>query len=471
MKVLYTIFSLVVAGLPISLAVANGGFDITVETRNFDGDEAYLAYYLGPGQYVMDTARNEDGVFQFTGEESLEEGFYLVVFPPTNAYFHVLIHDDPQKISLKVDGSALHKPYEVEGSHDTELFYEYAEYLALERPKVEELQSQLRKAPANQKEVIERKLEIINTAVKAKQDDIARNYPNYLTTMLINAHREFEEPEFEGTEEEVNEKTYEYYREHYFDNIPLSDPRIARTPFIDERIKYYMESLTYQVPDSINKSLDYILGHFDPDGEPFKIYLVHFLNDYAKSNVVGMDAVYVHLVDKYYATGMASWTEEEQLSKIVSNASKLRPILIGKKAPELEMKDAEGKLWSLHGVDSEYTVLFFWDPECGHCKKSIPPLTEFYEEYREKGVEIYAVCTKLRDGVEDCWEAVEERGMGGWINVADPLLKTRYKQIYDVRVTPQVYVLDRDKTIIMKKISAEQLPGILDHFINETVDQ
>ena len=82
-------------------------------------------------------------------------------------------------------------------------------------------------------------------------------------------------------------------------------------------------------------------------------------------------------------------------------------------------------------------------------------------------MEIYSVCTKLGEGVPKCWEAVDEREMGQWINVADAYLRTRYKQIYDVKTTPQIYVLDADKNIVMKKIGAEQLPNVMDRFLED----
>ena len=472
MKKLRLLASLMALLLPL-LVAANGGYRISVEVSNYDGTEAYLAYYLGPGQYVQDTVALVDGAFEFSGEEKLAPGFYLVVFPPKQHYFQVLIADDEQQIAVKVDGSALQKPTEVTGSHDTELFYEYAEFLAGMRPEADKLRAEMEAAVSEQdKEAVMAKQEALNDKVEDKQARIIKEYPDYLTTMLIKAHKEFVEPEFEGSEEEVHQQTYDYYRKHYFDNVDLADPRIVRTPFVHEKINYYLEKLTYQQPDSLNQSLDYILGHFDPESEAFQVYLVHFLNTYAKSKIVGMDAVYVHLVDTYYASGQAEWTDEKQLKKIVDNADRLRPILIGKTAPNLILDDENKKTWDLHGINADYTVLFFWDPDCGHCKKSVPHLIEFYENYKDRGIEIYAVCTKLKDGVPECWETIKEKGMDKWINVADPYLRSRYKQIYDVRVTPQIFVLNQDNVIVMKKIGAEQLPGVMDHLLGaETTDE
>jgi thiol-disulfide isomerase/thioredoxin len=245
----------------------------------------------------------------------------------------------------------------------------------------------------------------------------------------------------------------------------MTDPRLARTPVLQQKIDYYINKLTPQIPDSINASIDIILGHFDPSSEVFKMYVVYFLNQYARSKIVGMDAVYVYLVDKYYANGLATWTDSVQLNKILKNAETLKPLLIGKIAPDLLMLDRQNQPIRLHNVEAPYTVLFFWAPDCGHCKKAIPDVVKFYQEYQSRGVAIFSVCTSLQDKVKDCWEAVDERDMGEWVNVVDPYLRSRFKQIYDIRTTPQIYILDKDKKIIMKKIGADQLSEVMDRLM------
>ena len=189
------------------------------------------------------------------------------------------------------------------------------------------------------------------------------------------------------------------------------------------------------------------------------------MNEYAKSKIVGFDAVYVHLAENYYAKGKAPWTEEEQLSKIVKNAKTLKPILIGKTAPDITVYNKGGDPISLHKLDVPFTVLFFWDPECGHCKKSMPDMLAFHEKYKAKGVEVFAVCTKTGSGVDKCWETIEEKEMGRWINATDQWLRSRYKTIYDVRTTPQIFILDENKTILSKRIAAEQLEEVMDQLI------
>ena len=450
---------------------AQDGYRITVNTSDYASEEIYLGFYLGESQYVKDTASSTNGTFVFKGDEALIPGFYIVVFPPDNQYCQLLINEGDHEINLEISGSSLLRPESVAGSPDTEMFYDYADYITDRRPRADEIRAKLESTTdTKEKEALTRELEGIDLEVKARQERQIRDYPNSLTTLMIKSQIAVDVPEFEGSEEEKNEQIYDYYKEHYFDNIALSDPRIARTPFIGERITYYMDKLTVQQPDSIASSIDYIMGHFDPDEEPFQIFLVSFLNKYAKSKIVGMDAVYVHIVDNYYANGLAPWTEEDQLAKIIKNANTLRPILIGKTAPDLKLLKRDKTPIMLHEVEADYTVLFFWDPECGHCKKSIPHMIEFYEQYHGQGVEILAVCTKLQDGEKDCWDAVDDRGMDIWLNASDPYLRSRFKQIYDVRLTPQIFILDADKKIIMKKIGAEQLPKVMDHFLDKQSD-
>ncbi len=448
------------------LVLAQDGYRITVKTAEFDQGEVYLGFYLGESQYVQDTARSEDGVFVFKGDEPLAPGFYMVVFPPDNMYSQILVGEGENDIKLEMNGANLQRPESVAGSPDTDLYYDYADFISSRRPEADKLRNELETASDKRKKEINARLEQLNEEVEERQQQILLQHPGTLTAMVIKSNMALDVPDFEGTDEEQSDKLYAFYKRHYFDNIDLSDPRIVRTPFFKDKLGYYLDKLTYQKSDSIIESVDFILGQMNPEEENFRVVLSTLLNKYATSKIVGMDAVYVHIVDEYYARGLATWVEEEQLTKIVKNANTLRPILIGKTAPDLKLLAEDKSEIRLHSIDAAYTVLYFWDPECGHCKKSIPKVMEFYEQYKNKGVEVLAVCTKLGDDADSCWEAIEERGMDIWVNAYDPYLRSRFKQIYDVRSTPQVFVLDADKKIIMKRIGAEQLPEVLKHFMN-----
>jgi thiol-disulfide isomerase/thioredoxin len=452
----------------LSSLFANGGYEIKIKINDFDQKEVYLGYHYGDKQYIKDTVQiGQDGYFTFKGEEPLEGGVYLVIIPPENKYFQILINPDEEHFSVETDAKNHFENIKVSGSKDNEWFYEYTSFIGSKRPKAEEINKKIEAAGENKNEVenLGKELEKINESVKAYQENFIKEHPSSLTAAIIKSSIEVAIPEFEGDEGEVNLKRYLFFKKHYFDNINVGDPRMLRTPMLFGKIDYYVNKLTVQHPDSISNSIDRILTLVEPSEETYKFYLIHFLNEYAKSKFVGMDGVYVHLGEKYYCTGKAWWVEEEQLNKICSNVAKLKPILIGKIAPNIKVQRKDGSSISLHDVKKDITVLFFWAPDCGHCKKAMPDVVSFYEKYADKGVEIFAVCTKTGNDMKECWDAIEERDMGKWINTVDPYLRSKYKTLYDIRTTPRIFVLDKDKKIISKGIGAEQLAEVVENIL------
>ncbi|MEZ4983653.1 MAG: redoxin domain-containing protein [Saprospiraceae bacterium] len=282
----------------------------------------------------------------------------------------------------------------------------------------------------------------------------------------INANLPTEFPNSPVTEED-NTNKWRWLQQHYFDNIDLADVRMLRTPFLFQRVDYFVQKLHVQHPDTLKMAVDKVLQAMKPAEDNFQYYLIHFLNFYAASKYVGMDAVYVYLVDNYYAKGLASWTDEEQLAKIIDNANRLRPLLIGEIAPDIRMQRQDGSQISLSEVDAPYTILYFWRHDCGHCKTSTPVMKEFYDKFKDRGVKIFAACAKLRDEVPDCWKYVEENSIGEWIHVVDPYGRSRFMTTYDLKTTPQIYVLDKDKRIVSKRLGAEQLEELMDRLLED----
>lgn len=447
---------------------ASVGYDITVTLKNAPSDTLYFGYYYADKQYLRDTAFKKDDVFRFHKDKELEPGIYLIVMPPKNDFIQVFINKDEQNLQISVDASQTVKSFKIKGSKDNELFYDYLNFLDDARPKAQALSAQLKELKDTTKKTeIQAQLEKINLGVKAKQQFIISRYPQSIAAMLIKSTFDVDMPVFEGKKEDVDMKRYLYYKAHYFDQLDLGDVRLLRSPVLNEKMDYYIEKLTVQHPDSINVTLDYLLKKLQPADESFKYYLIQYLNKYAASKIVGFDGVYVHLVDEYYSKGFASWIDQEQLDKLEKNAASLRPILIGKTAPEIKViRYPDNGLVSLHGIKSPYTILFIWDPECSHCKASFPHIVKFYEKYKSKGVEILAVCTQFTDKVPSCWKYLDEQKIApGWINAADPYHTSRYKVLYDVKSTPQIFILDKDKKIISKGIGAEQLDEVMNEIL------
>lgn len=428
----------------------------------------YLAHHYGNKQYLVDTVARDGDQFVFAGEEPLPGGVYLVVMAPDNNFFQILISDNEQQFSIKAKADNPTKGIKLKGAPDNELFYDYLAYLDEKKPEAEALAKQIEEAGDNekQKEKLEAKRAKLDEEVSAYQKNLIDKHPRTLTAAVIRANRRMDVPEFEGTEEEERKRLrWQHTKRHYFDNIDLGDPRMLRTPFLFQRVDYFVHQLQVQHPDSIKIAIDEVLNKMEPAEETYKYYLIHFLNEYAKSNIVGMDAVYVHLVNEYYARGKAPWTDEEQLAKIIKDARALEPVLIGNQAPDIRLQRPDTTPVSLYEIESPITVLYFWRYDCGHCKKSTPTMNEFHEKYKDKGVKLVAVCAKFTDDIPPCWEYVEEKEIGDWMHLMDIYHGSKFMVKYNIKTTPQIFILDEDKTILSKRIGAEQLEEVVDKII------
>ena len=154
--------------------------------------------------------------------------------------------------------------------------------------------------------------------------------------------------------------------------------------------------------------------------------------------------------------------DSTQEYKIVKRGAELKPLLLGKPAPQIIMPDSTGKYIQLYDVKAKYTIVVFWDHGCGHCKKEIPKLVDLYDKkLKARGVQVYAVETE--DKPEDWRKFIRDYKLD-WINVQelDDYKRAVTKKIYDIYSTPVIYLLDENKVIRAKRIDSDQIEGLLD---------
>ncbi len=452
-------------------AAAQKGYDIKVKLDNYAAKTLVLGFHYADKQYIKDsTTVGADGLFTFKGDTMLPCGVYLLVLKPDNNFIQVLVPDGDQTLTLTADAKDPANSVKVKGSDDNIAFYEYMGFLSALRPEADSARAQLgrlKNKPADSLRLTAQ-LAGMDGRVKKYQADFMAKNPTFLSTKIIRAANDPEVPEFKGADRDVQLQRYYWYKQHYFDNVDITDGCLLRSPVLFPKLEFYVNKLTPQHPDSINLSLDYLLKKMPPASDNFKFFLIHFLNNYAKSNFVGQDACYVHLAKEYYCKGAATWAKKEDLEKICDNARRLEPILIGKTAPNITVKTQQEQPKSLYDVDADYTVLFFWDPECSHCKKAAPFMVDFAKKYVGKqSVKIFSVCTAVTDKASECWKSAQEKEFSDvfFMNLYDPYVQSRYKTLYDVQTTPQIFILNRKHEILMKRVGAEQLDEVMQQVI------
>ena len=254
---------------------------------------------------------------------------------------------------------------------------------------------------------------------------------------------------------------YLYYINHYWDKIDLQEPAMLNTPTFYSKLQYYFDDVVPPLVDSIIKYADLLIEKAKGDTELYKYLIWYVTNKYERSNYVAHDGVFVHMVQNYYAKNCCQ-TDEAVLERMVNQAEKLRHILIGRKAPELYAPDTNELFRSNYESKRKYTIMWFWDLNCGHCKTATPKLVEFYNRAHDSlDFEVYAVC--MTNDAKKWKERIIEKEMP-WINVIGNKANIDWRQVYDISTFPVIFVLDKNKNIIVKKISVDELENFLRNY-------
>lgn len=459
-------------------------YNIKLKIGSFPNDSLLFGHYFSESLVLKDTFfTNSAGEARISGNESLPPGMYTIFFP-NQRRFDLLIDDD-QEFSVITDTINVLSDTKITGSKENELFYQYLTFLDTKRKESELLQSRINNSSVKDDSISARKrLEEVNTEVKEYVQGIMDNNPELFLSKFLYSLKEIEVPDPPRDENgNLTDSSFQvkYYKQHYFDYFDLSDVRLLRSPIYQSKLKTYIEKWIYPHPDSIYREVDWLIEKSRSDTLLFKYMLSTLFNHYATSKYVGMDAVYAYIANKYYIPE-ATWSSPDFIEKLKERVEKLDPLLIGKVSPDIEMVRVSddhfmaaesdtalkrnpyvGDFFSLHHLTADYIVLYFWESDCGHCKKSIPQLYDLWRELNTKTNRLEVVAVNMLGGIEgkEKWvNFINQYHLYGWVNAWNPY-DFSYKEAYDVTSSNILYLLDKDKKIIAKRIAPEQVKEII----------
>lgn len=457
------VLSLLVTCLCLNAALVAQEYSIFGKVEGIPDGDVLLGYYYGDKQYVKDTVQANHGFFHFQSDEELESGMYFILLSDKQ-YFQLII-DETRNFSFETTAENMIGDMKVQGSLENELFYKYQKFTQQKGIEVEALKKEIQKLEKDSRKYnkIKEQIQAVTDEVSAFKLSYMQDYSQAFFVKLLYAMEPINIPQaplLENGEPDGNFQ-YTYFKKHFWDHIDLEDDRMIRTPIFHDKMKKYIIDYTPQVADSINKSLDVLIEMARPSEELFKYIVNWATHHYESSKIMGHDAVFVHMVFSYFITRQTPWIDEVQLTNIIDKAMRISPNLIGTTAPYLVIPDDKGVEQDLHKVEAPFTLMFFYDPDCGHCKKETPLVKEVAEKYADRGVKVYAICTEFDDAM---WkEFIAEQGIDDWINVIDLENKSNFRGKYNIMGTPRLYVLDSKKKIIAKQIDAVALEEILEN--------
>jgi len=457
-----------------SLAFAQQpGYEIKVTFKPFTNQYIYLGHYEGKQVPVIDSSLlNGKSEAIFKGPKNLGAGVYVIGYPNRQGFFEFLIGKE-QRFWIKAD-SAHPADVNFKNSPENDLLRNYQHFMAINGKEVDSTRKLLSTAKTAKDSA--RLNEIItktNNHIKEYRLGIINKYPDATLSFLLKL---LQEPEIPPAAQHPGGKydslyAYKFFKSHFWDGINFFDERLVRTPIIENKLDKYFDQLVYPNADSVIKEMDWMLGYASVVPENEKYLLLKFVNRYLTMKYMWEDAVFVHLYEKYFAEKTYPWLTEKGRKTIQDRAYNLMANILGNPAPDIDLPDTTGKNVTLYNVNSRYTVVLIWDPTCGHCKEIVPKVDSLYKtKWKTEGVKVFALA-KETDGNKNDWMSfIRQHHLEEWANVyySKAEEKSRvdsgipgYSQLYDVLSFPTLYLLDKDKRIIAKKLSFEQINDVL----------
>ena len=460
---------LLLAACLAGTASARDGYHLTFHLSGVKDTMVYIAHYYGkplPTIYRYDSARIKNGVVMMDSKKKLNGGIYLVLLNNMSTYFEFLLNNGDEMTVTAAVGS-LPEGVTFKNSPENERFVAYEKFLKDFGEKQQKLQNDLAHAANSVDTAAYRK-----TAGEEykKLTEYRRGYiKQYPGTLLANIFAALEVPQVpEGIHRLPNglvdsSFAYDFYKAHYWDGFNFRDDRLINTPIYDAKLDEYMNKLVIPYVDSVEKEDDMLLAKTRGTEDLFHYTLWYATRNAEQSKIMGMDEVFVYLVEKYYMKGDAKWLTPDELQKYIKRSQELKPNVMGNIAPDIVMQDVSGKEIPLSSVKAKYTVVAFWEPSCGHCQKEIPLLDSVYKSVlKNKGVKVYSVRTD--DPVKQWQEFIQKHDLGDWVNVYDPEHHSDYHSKYDVKSTPTIYVLDENKIIIGKGVDHTNVVSVIENY-------
>ncbi|NCI45103.1 TlpA family protein disulfide reductase [Sediminibacterium soli] len=463
------------AKAPAKAAASQAARYISITLKPIRNEKIYLGSYYGNSMVLVDSAMldaNSHGVF--TGSPKYTGGIYFVVTRQYTRQFDFLM-DNGQRFSIEADTAVKEKSI-ITGSPDNDLYKSYAVFMDDKGRRMAELEKEFTSGTARStadSARVRTEYAKINKEVKDYQAGIIQKSPHSLLAALLAAMRRPETPAIPVVNGKADSSyPYRFVKEHYWDDVNFNDDRLLRTPFFEKKLDEYFKTMVYPEPDSIIREVNYMLLFARTGKEIYPYLLTKFTNKYINPEIMGQDKVFVYLFENYYAKGDTTLLNPASRKTIVDRAYSLMANQLGQPAPQLNLTDTLGKKASLYGIDAPFTVVAFWDPNCGHCKEEIPRLDSMYKaRWKNYGVAVFSV--NIYENEIPAWKRfiADKHLSGEWVQAyetkeaktaTEKAGQANYRQLYDIFKTPTIYLLDKDKRIIAKHLSLEQFNELIE---------
>ena len=469
-----------------TFSVFSQTYEISV-ALNLRNDTVILGHYYTKRERMLvnDTIVLNNGTGVFRGNRELPKGQYFL-FNDGKILFDIIIGDN-QQFGIVADTADFINLVKFTQSPDNDVFYDFQRYSAERGRQFQQLNEQLRTAAsddlrnslrANLQSLLRERTEYIEELIDANSH---LYISKWLKTLIPSENYVPEAPTDDAGNVIDPNFRYRWWRAHFFDNLNIYDPDMLRTQFYEEKMFEYLTRVIPQHTDTVCVEIDKMLTNAQADDAIFRYILVTLFNHFLESKdlvrgAVVPENVWACITEKWYIP-YAHWSTEETMENLKKEINDIKPNLIGNRAPPMEMlmilppehfrvaamdtaikfDPHAGRMVNDFRNDNEmknkFTVIYFWDFTCGHCRTGIQELFKLWEDNKHKGLQVITVQTyySQRQDKGRWIDLVNEQNFfgAGWFNTWSPY-NHEFRRLYNTATVPVLYLLDENFDILLR---------------------
>lgn len=500
--------------------------EITFHIPELSGKNAVIGYFLAKSEatVVLDTLQFDSlGYGISKREEDFPQGMYFIYI---NGLMQPFVVGKSQEFTISTNAGNFHKDAKITGSPANQLFFDYQNYFAQKGAEIQALNAEMQANRNQQQKLneVNRKLQQVYSQVFIYEKNMLKNHPNSIVTAYHKASKNIDAPKH--ITDTIARK--QFLKAHYFDFVNLSDPRVLRTPVYERKIVSYLNDVVEQNPDSLIKAVDYLISKAEKDPFTNRYMMIYIYNHFAKGDDKLIEPVFLYFVEHHFLP-KAHWADPDVIKALKMRVRLSKPNSVGTTASDIKlqalpsdeqkMKDLRQmfsktakaglvvkKEWeskskdemyrgfgrvfdefaanlsdsiSLHSIDANYIIVWFWNPDCTHCREYTPKILEIYSLFSEFDVEVYAIFMQMFVNKWDVFTAnvnlwfqyIDEHNLYDWHHVWDVYNRSLFREIFKIPSLPASMILDENKTIIARNEHPDKIRKLLIKKISEDIVQ
>lgn len=251
-----------------------------------------------------------------------------------------------------------------------------------------------------------------------------------------------------------------YLVKHYWDKFDFMDTTLIHLPEITEQaISNYIDLMKYVPAEEASSSIKDMMNRASADSMMF----VYFAGLYEKylydaNSPMRDESLYIYVLDAVLEAPVLDEVSKIRPAHLLELALKNRE---GDPAADFTYTLADGKKGTLYHIKADYLLLFFYNPDCHACKEvtdqlaASPIVTEWIKNDKLKVLAVYP------DEDLEAWKSHISYMSASWINSYDSTVSLKNDEIYDLKAMPALYLLDKDKKVILKDVTFNQVENYL----------